>query len=223
MAVLSTEAKDRDGDIIRQAGWQLDNFMAHPVLVANHNYFDLLAQIGEWEDIKVIKGNRPRTEGVAKYYIDDGNEQADWGYKLAQRGRAAYSVGFLPDMDKASPLDGNAMFGGYEFKGQEMLETSQVVVPSNHEALQRAKAKQLHPVTMELIDELLADAPEPETKAPDPWDEDAFIEKLIVRFRADIVAAAAEEFRRQAAQTRTLAKATEAGLALALKEYRNGR
>ena len=40
-AVVSTEERDRAGDIIRQRGWDLTSFLEHPVLVASHNYVDL--------------------------------------------------------------------------------------------------------------------------------------------------------------------------------------
>ena len=50
--VASTEAKDRDGDIIRVAGWDLKHFQAHPVLLTSHDYGSLRSQIGEWTDMK---------------------------------------------------------------------------------------------------------------------------------------------------------------------------
>lgn len=126
-AVVSTESEDRDGDIIRQAGWVLDSFQRHPVLLADHNYYSIRAQIGEWEGM-AVKGKSLR--GVARYYVGEGNPDADWAYQLAVKGRAAYSVGFIPK-DYADRKD-----GGYEFTRQELLEVSHVTVPSNPDALQ---------------------------------------------------------------------------------------
>lgn len=134
-AIVSTESQDREGDIIRASGWNLDNFKAHPVLLASHNYFDLRAQIGEWESMEV---SGEQLEGVARYYIDMGNEQADWGYLIASEGRAAYSVGFIPDMDEAKELSTGGA-DSYEFQGQELLEVSHVTIPANPQALQYAK------------------------------------------------------------------------------------
>ncbi len=152
-AVMSTEAKDRDGDIIRVAGWDLSDFVKHPALIASHNYFDLRSQIGHWEEVG-IKGKR--LEGVAHYYIGQGNEQADWGFNLASKGMAAFSVGFVPDMALAKELkDSEGFFPSYEFNGQKLLETSQVTIPSNPEALQRIKHMKVHPVVGELVDEAL--------------------------------------------------------------------
>ena len=155
-AILSTEAKDRDGDVIRQAGWDLTQFLKHPVLISSHDYRSLRSQIGEWEDVKV-RGKQ--LEGVARYYIGQGNEEADWGFKLAEMNRAAYSVGFIPDMAKAKLLDEDEdnWAINYEFNGQELLETSHVTIPSNPEALQAMKVLKLNPVVEELVKEQLGE------------------------------------------------------------------
>ena len=154
-AVVSTEAKDRQGDLIRQDGWDLKNFMAHPVLLSSHDYMSLRSVIGEWESMEV-KGKK--LVGIAKYYIGQGNEEADWGFNLASKGRAAYSVGFLPDMSKAKELDSDNWMGSFEFNGQELLEVSQVSIPANPEALQHMKTLQLDPIISELITEQLTES-----------------------------------------------------------------
>mgnify|MGYP001618131705 FL=1 len=153
-AVLSTETKDRNGDIIRQEGWDIKSFLLHPVLLTQHNYDSILAQIGEWEDV-AVKGKR--LIGTAKYYIGDGNEEADWAFKLAQKGRAAFSVGFIADMAKAKELDSHKWQGAFEFMGQELLEVSQVTIPANAEALQQMKALRLHPIVSAMVAEELGD------------------------------------------------------------------
>ena len=151
-AVVSTEETDRMGDIVRVEGWDFDNFMKHPVLLASHNYYSMQAQIGEWEDMRV-KGKK--VVGTAKYYIGQGNDDADWGFKLAQKGMAAYSVGFNPDMDKAEVIDDETVFPTYEFKGQELLEVSHVTIPANASALQQMKAMALDPVVAAVVDEAI--------------------------------------------------------------------
>ena len=163
-AVVSTEGKDREGDIIRVAGWDLANFQKHPILLASHDYYSLRSQIGEWESM-AVKGKS--LVGVARYYVGEGNDEADWGYRLAQRGRAAFSVGFIPDMSKAKELgEGDDWFPHYEFNGQELLEVSHVSVPANAEALQRMKGLTLHPVVAELVEDALKDAGEDVPAAP---------------------------------------------------------
>ena len=154
-AVVSTETRDRDGDIIRASGWELDRFKEHPVLVSSHNYGRLDSIIGEWEEISVRDN---RLEGVAKYYIGQGNPEADWGFNLAMKGRAAYSVGFIPDMSEAKEIAGSTRgFSGWEFNKQELLEVSHVTIPSNPDALQQIKSIAAHPIVKEIIEEELGD------------------------------------------------------------------
>lgn len=158
-AVVSDETQDRDGDIIRVAGWDLKDFAAHPVMLAGHDYTRLKSHIGDWVEMAVIGD---RLVGKGQYFVGKGNAEADWGFQLAQMGRAAFSVGFIPDMEKATPIDeaGDKLFGPWEFKGQKLLEASQVPMPSNPSALQAAKTLGgHHPVVAEIIDEMLADTP----------------------------------------------------------------
>jgi len=152
-AVVSTEDVDRDGDVIRQEGWNLTHFSAHPILLSSHNYRGLTNQIGEWIRMSVEDN---QLVGHAQYYINEGNEEADWGFKLATKGRAAFSVGFVPDMSQAKQIEVNGNIS-YEFHGQELLEVSQVTVPSNPQALQAMKGMSLHPDVEMLVEEMLGD------------------------------------------------------------------
>ena len=190
-AVVSTEAKDRDNDIIRQEDWDLDAFQRHPVLLSSHSYGKLTNQIGEWTEMAVRRardgkglddaGGEPVLEGLARYYIGEGNPEADWGFKLAEKGMAAYSVGFIPDMSKAVKLGKGDEWGGFEFKGQELLEASQVTIPSNRDGLQRMKGfEDLHPVVASLVAESL----EQEEAEQMPADE---LKALILRVEQRLV------------------------------------
>ena len=156
-AIVSTESVDRDGDIIRQEGWDLRHFKAHPVLLSSHNYRGLTNQIGEWTKMAVVG---KELIGEARYYIGQGNPEADWGFFLAGRDKAAFSVGFMPDMEQAKELQGDGKTS-YEFKAQELLEVSQVTVPSNRQSLQAMKGIGLDPAMEKLVDEVLDDM-EPE-------------------------------------------------------------
>jgi len=158
-AVVSDESEDRDGDIIRQSGWMLEAFQKHPVLLASHDYMRLRSQIGEWEDM-AVKGKR--LTGVARYYVGEGNEDADWGYNLASKGRAAFSVGFIPlEYEERQSAQGNSLWGSNAFTKQELLEVSHVSIPSNRNALQlMAKAAGLHPDVDAVVKELLAETKE---------------------------------------------------------------
>ena len=147
-AVVSDESPDRAGDIIRQAGWDFENFQRHPIMLANHDYANLRSIIGEWESMEV-KGKR--LVGVARYYVGEGNADADWGFNLAAKGRAAYSVGFI-DLE-SQERDG----GGLEFLKQELLEVSHVTIPANASALQLMVKGHPDPVLAALIEEQLTE------------------------------------------------------------------
>ena len=105
--------------------------------------------------------------GTVRYYIDMGNADADWGFEIAKLGRAAFSVGFIPDYDKAVPIDKDGVaikdpddsdrfWGPLEFRGQELLEVSHVVVPANRNGLQRMKGldPKLDAIVTDLLDEM---------------------------------------------------------------------
>jgi len=156
-AVVSDESEDRDGDIIRAAGWQLDHFVKHPVLLASHDYRHIRSQIGEWESMD-IKGKR--LVGTARYYIGQGNDEADWAFKLASMGKAAFSVGFIPlEYKERGNQDDDPWYRSYEFTKQELLEVSHVTIPSNRNALQLlvARGTRVDPVVEGVAKSLLED------------------------------------------------------------------
>ena len=197
-AVVSTESVDRDGDIIRQAHWDLTHFKAHPILLSSHNYRGLQNQIGEWTSMGVSDS---KLVGEAKYYIKEGNPEADWGFKLASKGRAAFSVGFVPDMSKAKALEANGNLS-YEFLGQELLEVSQVTVPSNADALQSFKGIGLHPeleaIVTEIMDEMdveeqVTEIAEQPSLVQAEFDYEALARELSILLRDDLRALIEEQ------------------------------
>ena len=153
-AVVSTEAKDRDGDILKATGFRLENFLSHPVLLTSHDTRSLTSQIGEW----------------------------------TMRGRAAFSVGFIPDWEKAEVIDGgDPFFGPFIFDNMELLEVSQVTVPANQDALQRMKGLDLHPDIEAIVEELLTAGTQKTTDNPE-------VEAVIRQLAADITAPIEERF-----------------------------
>ncbi|MFQ5841061.1 MAG: hypothetical protein ACE5I8_01380 [Thermodesulfobacteriota bacterium] len=143
-ALISDGSVDRHGTIIEPTAWKKDikYYKDHPVLVASHNHYDLLSQIGEAQRIKLTD------EGPVvkfKYYVGEGNEQADWGWKLAEKGMAMFSVGFMAhewedlgaeDQEKQKKKDPTRV-AWRRYNRVELAEVSQVVVGSNRNALQR--------------------------------------------------------------------------------------
>ena len=147
---VSSGKADRDGEVVEPQAFKktLKEFMKHPVLVASHDYRDLTNQIGEWSKLKITDEG---IEGKPKYYINAGNEQADWAYYLASNGKAAYSIGFMPKTWE----DGDGVKEPRRtYKEIELLEISQVIVPSNRDAIQSMRSKSVDPVICEICDEV---------------------------------------------------------------------
>ncbi len=151
---VSSKEWDRSEEVVEPTAFKrtLPKFKKHPVLVASHDYGDLENQIGEWTSLKITDNG---LEGKPKYYVNEGNQTADWAYNLATKNRAAFSVGFIPkeweDGDgKKSPLR--------TYKDVELLEISQCIIPANRAAIMGLRAKSLdNPIITELCDEVEKD------------------------------------------------------------------
>ncbi len=148
---MSTGAKDRVNEVILPEAFKktLRDFRKRPVLLSSHNYNDLRKQIGEFTNIKLSDDG---LLAKPKYYINEGNEEADWGFKLAQKGMAAFSVGFMPIITKEAEKDTDPL---RTYEEIELLEISQVCVPANREAIQGIRAKSMDDsVISKLCDEV---------------------------------------------------------------------
>jgi len=147
---VSTESLDRDGEVIKVEAWQktLPKFKKRPILLSSHDYRDLRKQIGEFKQMRLTEEG---LLGRPHYYINEGNQEADWAFNLAKKGVAAFSVGFIP----IAWIDGD---GNKEpkrtYQEVELLEISQVLVPSNQEAIQGVRAKSANPIILGLCDEV---------------------------------------------------------------------
>lgn len=136
-AVVSTKKEDRDGDVILPEAFKgrMKHYKDHPVFLANHRY-DVQSIIGEAKTVKITDAG---LEATFKYYVGQGNPTADWAFNLAKNGIAAFSVGFIghgwePIVDKE-----NNYVTGRTFTDVELIEISQVAVPSNRGALQMSR------------------------------------------------------------------------------------
>ncbi len=148
---VSSMSVDRDGEVVEPAAFKktLPKFMKRPVLVASHDYKDLTNQIGEWSRLKIGAAGM---DGKPKYYIGEGNAQADWGFKLASKGMAAFSIGFIPT--KWEDGDGTKA-PRRTYQEVELLEISQVIVPSNRDAIQGLRSVSTDSVVKGLIDDII--------------------------------------------------------------------
>lgn len=139
--VISTDAVDRDGDVIEVDGWELENYLNNPVVLFAHNYSSV--PIGRTLDLRREPGAL-----VARFaFREAANEfdpvlpvRAAWDQGILR----AASVGFKPlEFEPLEPAEDEEdallwFWGPKRFKKQELLEWSVVPVPANQDALRRA-------------------------------------------------------------------------------------
>ena len=131
----STETNDRMGDVIRVAGWKLDNFNANPVFLFAHRSED--PPIGGILETRKEFGRSPALVQVAQFATKDVYPFGDTIFKMYKAGfMRAVSVGFMP-LDYKPIIDEEGKFVGNDFIEQELFELSAVPVPANPEALGR--------------------------------------------------------------------------------------
>lgn len=123
----STASVDRDGDIIMQDGWELDNFAKNPVILYGHDQFGTfpvgkaIAADVKGDSLSVDVDFTPRSVSESGHEV----------YRLVDAGFLnAVSVGFAP-----IEFVWNDEHKGYDFHRTELLEVSIVAVPANQEAL----------------------------------------------------------------------------------------
>lgn len=132
--LATTEAVDRDGDVIKADGWDLAPYLKNPVVLWAHNYS--LPPIGAITDIKqtangmIVKGVFAKTEmgQQIRGLYDDGIVRA-------------MSVGFIP-----KERTGNII------TKQELLEISFVPVPANSEAVSLRRIADVQEAVTKMLD-----------------------------------------------------------------------
>ncbi len=132
--VGSSEAVDRDGEVILAKGWQLKHFRKNPVFMWAHLYQE--PPIGRATKVWV-------EDSKLMFDIEFADAEtypfADLIYRL-YKGKFlhATSVGFIPDFDAIEHGNGEDA-PRRTYTKQELLELSAVPVPSNPEALVSAR------------------------------------------------------------------------------------
>lgn len=155
--VITDETLDRYKEIVRVDAIKKAKaqFMEHPVMLSSHNYRGLLNQIGHFEKIKV-DGEAKEVIAQPKWYVGEGNPEADWGWKLAEKGVAAFSIGFIPkkvkEFDEEEQKEAKGARRAYE--ELELLEVSQVLIPANPSALQKGLMDLEDPFLRQLAEEI---------------------------------------------------------------------
>ncbi len=122
--IASDNSVDRYNEVIDQAGWQMDNFRANPVIPDCHDYSSISRILGRAVMVAVNDG---KLVNRVEFALD--NPMGNLAYKMAKGGFIkSQSVGFIP----LEWQNGN----GKEqpdrtYTKQELLEISLVVVPAN--------------------------------------------------------------------------------------------
>ena len=156
-AIVSDDSMDRYKESILASAYEkrLPTYKQHPILLSSHNYDKLTCQIGQAENI-YIQDNELHAD--FKYFVGEGNEEADWGFKLAEKGIAAFSVGFIPHRFQDPPSPDSEEFKTWptgvrrKYTEVELLEVSQVLVPANSHALQNSLISESDPVIKSMIE-----------------------------------------------------------------------
>lgn len=136
--IASDETVDSYGDIVRAHGWQLQRFMANPVLLFAHNSSE--PPIGQVTNIGV---HGTELRATARFLDAGVYPKADVIWNAIEVGALrAVSVGFMPTKAPLEIKDAatDEWTGGYEFIGQELMELSVVPIPANPNALALARS-----------------------------------------------------------------------------------
>jgi uncharacterized protein len=134
--VASTPEPDRYGDILRPEGFHLENFRKNPVFLFSHKSDE--PPIGRC--LKVWTEQTPPALCQTIQFADF--PFASLIFDLYVQGfMRAISVGFLP-LEQPEPItDLEGHFSGYEFKNQDLLESSAVAIPANPSCVARMVSK----------------------------------------------------------------------------------
>jgi hypothetical protein len=146
---MSNQSIDRHGEIVMASAFskRLSTFKQHPILISSHNTSTLLKNIGKVNP-SVKTGE---LVGKTEWFVGEGNPEADWGFKLAEKGMAAFSVGFIPhamvsrgdegfeSLTKEMKISKKDLEDLHTiYTDVELLELSQVLIPANQNALQKS-------------------------------------------------------------------------------------
>lgn len=136
-AMISTEAVDRQGDIVRATGAQLENYLKNPVVLWAHDYAQ--PPVAKALSIEIMPGSG--LKATFQFPEWNMNPHADVVRRMWAGGFLnATSIGFMPL--KSKPIDGtkdeDVWWVPQEYTSWELLEFSIVPVPANQEALRLA-------------------------------------------------------------------------------------
>lgn len=127
--VISDSSLDRHGTRINPKGWHLEAFKKNPIALFGHSSG---FPVGRWEDVRVVG---EKLVGRLVMAAEGTSDRIDELRRLIEQGiLRAVSVGFSV-VKYGTPGESK-----FDFEEQELLEASLVSVPSNTNALAKARA-----------------------------------------------------------------------------------
>ena len=135
---ISTAAVDRVLDAIDQAGWDLTGYRRNPVVLWQHNSWDM--PIGKCVEVGLQNGALCATVEFVRSDMPMGvGELADTILMLCKEGfLSATSVSFRPiefDVTNDPSRGADDWLPGFDFRKQDLTEFSIVTVPCNPDAV----------------------------------------------------------------------------------------
>lgn len=122
--IASDETLDRYGEVVKLDGWEVDEYLANPVVPDSHRYDSIAFLLGQTTELKIAGG---KMHNRVRFAMD--NPLGAMAYKMA-KGRfiRSESVGFIP---KAWTPGKTKEEPARTFTKQSLLEISLVIVPAN--------------------------------------------------------------------------------------------
>jgi HK97 family phage prohead protease len=140
--VISTDDEDRDGDIVKQDGWEFDEFEANPIALLQHDH---KAPVGRWSNIQTRSRQKGGYETVADLTLAPPvSDVLKYANALVEAGILnATSVGFgVKNFERRKDAQGRPRKGMIVHKAV-LREVSLVSVPANQHALRIAKSLEI--------------------------------------------------------------------------------
>ena len=130
--VISTDEKDRTGEVVEQS-WDLENYKKNPIVLFGHDASKPGYVLGKATEIVSDKdGDKNITLGTVQFAEEGTSEDADTVWKLVKQGiLRTVSVGFIPHTFKKLADDDDTDV----LADNELLEFSIVPIPANPSAV----------------------------------------------------------------------------------------
>lgn len=140
--IISTDDEDRDGDIVKQDGWEFEEFNNNPIALLQHDHKQ---PVGRWSNIQTRARQKGGYETVADLTLAPPvSDVLKYANALVEAGILnATSVGFgVKSFEKRKDATGKPRKGMIIHKAV-LREVSLVSVPANQNALRIAKSLEI--------------------------------------------------------------------------------